>query len=368
MNISLQKEKTLPNWAIKKNISFGNTLESPNFKKTIANGETYVVINKNLYFNEFSPDKILKNCNLPNIKDQPPQEQEIMKKYFLPFRRLSQISNKNTENIDGCKIVTTAPEACFNKIQELTTLERKKRALFWLPSIIIADESKQIKIHNKTQYETAQSTLTIDKNRTLLQKITNNLINIIKKEHKSNLVIAIGNKEEDLAYVDPFKRLNLNSNKKNSFDIIKDIPFRSIFICDENTSIDLKYKLAKLEALCNFDKQLRFIVINTDKNTTTNKIVEAILLMQRNYANYNETFRDNITKKLKKLLEHKKLDFPTNINHPSQWVDAENFKPINFKELTKEFLKNNKISTALLLTAIIVPIYTKYFYNSSNKK
>ena len=358
-----------------KQISFGKNGTPQRLTDVITGGETYVVTRNNFYFQEFKPLKILgdkfesikEKTKNDNTKSKKNSSKNKIRRYFLPFRQINQISN-NTNDIrysGGCQIITAVTQKTFNVLKELTLLEPNKRANFWLPGILGIKETGELKIHGKNnQYHSLSDRIKPSSN--YLKNIVDTLLFRINDKKTADLVIAIGNSWNDLNFIDPFRRLDLDSANPESFKIIKDLPFRSAFICDKRTPEALKDTVKKLAQKCNADGNLRFAVIDASETFLTNKIAHAILLLQKSYANYSKEFRKNISQNLKTLLKYKELEY-ANIDMTPKWVTKDKKEKIPFIKSLKNFLLNNKCTTGLILTSIIAPIYFKNFY-SENKK
>lgn len=349
----------------KKLPSFGNSIsDCGQIENIISGGETFVVTNDTLYFNKYTPKKI-KNGEFEKeiIKDKPLE----IRSYFTPFRRLSQISvNKpNDKTPDGCRIITTMTEDTFETLQELAARPRDQRANFWLPSIIGIKDTNKIKIHNTTTYEDLNSELLTGNN--LNNKLINTLINNVQTKNSSDLVIGIGCTEDDLNYINPFKRLNLNPLDVTSFEKIKNIPYRSAFICNKNTPLELRYKLSQLAAMCNFDGQLRFAIMHENSQKPINILAHTIMLLQKDYANFNERYRNKISERLKTVLQYRELNYDENINVNPKWLNTPTIEELPLNKKIKTFLLNNKVSAIMCLTAIIAPLYYKFAYKTEPK-
>ncbi len=358
-----------------KQISFGKNGTPQRLTDVITGGETYVVTRNNFYFQEFKPLKILgdkfenikEKTKNDNVKSKKGSSKNKIRRYFLPFRQINQITN-NTNDIrysGGCQIVTAVTQKTFKVLKALTLLEPNKRANFWLPGILGIKETGELKIHGQNnQYHNLSDR--IKASSSYLKNIVDTLLFRINDKKTSDLVIAIGNSWEDLNFIDSFRRLNLDSAKPESFKMIKDLPFRSAFICDKRTPAKLKETVTKLAERCNADGNLRFAVIDASETFPTNKISHTILLLQKAYANYNKEFRKNISKKLKKLLRYKELEY-NNIDMTPKWAIKDKKEKISFTKGLKNFLLHNKCTTGLILTSIITPIYFRYFYNENKK-
>lgn len=335
-----------------KSVSFGQN----SFRNLIKGGETYVITPSSLYFGTHKPIELLKENFKPETR-----------KYFTPFRRLSQICNTTDQNnnFDSCKIITSTTQKEFETIEKLTKLPRDKRANFWLPNIIGIKENGEINLHGATTYCKISEQL---ENGSTNKKLIESILEAITDKNSSDLVIAVGNKESDLEFLDPFKRLGLKSNTKDSFEKIKDLPFKSAFICNKNTPKSLINKLESLAKKCNADGQLRFIIIRHGSKSPLNKISHAILLLQKSFASTNAAFCNTISNNLKKVLEYRSLKYKNKKMTPL-WIKAKEEKKTGFIRKFSKFLKENKATAILLFSTITIPIYYKKIYleNKKNK-
>ncbi len=362
-----------------KEISFGRTTTPQRLPDVITGGETYVITRDNMYFQRYKPKDILRgkfdpsskkekypkknNVNSENVKKSTKNK---IRSYFLPFRRINQISNKTNDvrYSGGCQFVTSVSEKRYKEIDALTTLPQEKRANFWLPGILHIDKTSKLKIHGKNNQYCPLSHKTSGSYHTLTS-ITNLFVDTIQQKRTTDLVIAIGNTENDLLFMDPFRRLSLPATK-DSFKAIKDLPFRSAFICTKNTPAQLREKVYEVAALCNSDGNLRFAVIESNQKFPTNKIAHTILLLQKSFANYSKNFRKEISKKLKSVLSHRELEY-SGIDMTPRWASNDKTEKLSLTKNIKNFLLNNKYTAALILTAIISPIYYRKFYQKQDK-
>ena len=334
-------------------LSFGNGAVNT-FNNLVKGGETYVITPSSLYFDKFTPNELFKENFQPETR-----------KYFTTFRRLSQICNKTgkNNNFDGCKIITSVTENEFEVIKKLTSLSRDKRANFWLPNIVGIKETGDINIHGATNYSKLTKNIEHGADN---KKLIDEILNTITAKNTSDLVIAVGNKDSDLEFLDPFKRLGLNANTKDSFDKIKDLPFKSAFICNKNTPKSLINRLENLAKKCNADGQLRFIIIKAGSNFPINKIAHSILLLQKSFASTSAAFCSAISKQLKKVLEYRKLNYRNKKITPL-WIKPNENKKTNFIRKAMTFLKENKATSLLLLAAGVIPFYFQKIYLENKK-
>lgn len=338
-----------------KAISFGRSAEKKKINNILKGGETYVITSNSLYFDEYSPKLLTQKGR-----------QKESRKYFTPFRRLSQVCGKLEDNrfTDGCKIITTANKECFDHLAGLTTFPRDKRANFWLPSIVGLEENGEMHLHGKTSYELLSDKI---EDGATSKKLIEKFLTSITDKNTSDLVVAVGNAESDLEFLDPFKRLGLNPNKKGSFEQIKDLPFKSAFICNKDTPKSLINKLENLAKKCNADGQLRFIVVRNGVKTQINKIAHSVLLLQKAFASTSEVFCEEITENLRKILQYRHLKYK-NKNLFPLFIEQENVEDISFLRRIYRFMKQNKITTALIGCAVVVPLYVKKVYLKDKEK
>jgi len=369
----------LNNYSSSKEVSFGRTATPQRLPDVITGGETYVITRDNIYFQKYKPKDILNGrFDTTEKKEKAPARKKTtteatkkttknkIRSYFLPFRRINQISNKTNDirYSGGCQFITSVSEKRYKEIDALTTLQQEKRANFWLPGILHIEKTTKFKIHGKNNQYCPLSHQT-NTNYHTLTSITNLLIDTIQQKKTTDLVIAIGTTEKDLTYIDPFRRLNLPATK-DSFKAIKDLPFRSAFICTKHTPEKVRKSVNEIAQICNSDGNLRFVVIEAGEKFPINKIAHTILLLQKAFANYSKKFRKEISSQLKTLISYRELEHP-NIDLTPHWALRRKPEKLSLSKNIKNFLLNNKSTTALILTAIISPIYYKEFYLKQDK-
>ena len=365
MNISIQNYSKITQNNTQ-NISFGKNYRPQNLDTMVKGGETYVVVSDSFYFKKFKPKELLRERF---VKKDAEQKKSPIRSYFLPFRRINQMSN-NTNDVrysGGCQIITAVSDKDYNRIKELTQFSADKRANFWLPNMILNKKSGRLNLHWQDNIYRPISNKFTPSDNTPLKSIVNCLLDKIDKKQTSDLVVAIGSRVEDLAFVNPFYRLGIDMNEPNAFNKIKDLPFRSAFICNKRTPKKLREQLLQIEKFANSDGKLRFAIIDAEIKTPINKIAHAILLLQRSFANYSGKFRKTISNNLNNVLMYRNLEHERFDTTP-KWAKKTKNEKASLSKSIINFFMSNKITTGLLLTALIVPTYFKYFYDHNKSK
>ena len=341
----------------RKNISFGH-------------GITHIIANKDCYFDKYITGKdSVTDKFVTNNKD-------LFSKYFMPFMRLSRIATKevsaNSEIIpaNGCKFLVTLEN---NEIDFLKRIYESTKDtatyLYWIPDRIVNKQSGDV-INNDMQFlKTFQN---FDRLENQMLSLTQRRLKQTKKH--DDLVIVVGSNKDDLNAISPFSYINEEQSIEN-FDKIRHTKLRSAFLYDNDTPRELLDEVKELAKICNADGNIRLALINKTAQKDVPPIINAVMLLQKEYAKFSSEFRAKISKKLKNLLEGRDIPYPVE-RTPSTvpWEPAPDWGRIvepdtrSIKRKIFDNIMNNKLATALILTAIGVPLYFRQTTHKKTKK
>lgn len=328
-----------------------------------------IVVTPELYFGE-SLFKDIKEGKLPDSKTN-----VRFSDGFVPYRRLSEISpNKKSEN--AFQIITAIEQNISNKFMNFFSNQHlDNRRTIWLPDIVAVEDTGRCYNHINRCYELDDRYMMDSRPNSVKFSLVKQCFKELKKENKQGLVIAIGSQEKDLEFINPFNYKNLQADYKN-FNEVKDFPFHGAFLYNDQTSKNLLDKVRNIEKICNADGNVRFIVIPDKVVQSRNPVVQAALILQKEFARRYETYRNSISDKMIAVLENTRLEYHVTksentgvkYNPIPLWTETSNVekKPL-FKRILN-YAKNNKIACSLALASIAIPVYFKIDNSSENTK
>jgi len=297
---------------------------------------------------------------------------------FAPYRRLNEISKDlSNPTLNKCRISTYFPADVYQSVVNFFAPKyQDARKLIWQPDSFVITDSGRILNYENNGYKLGKDIIEVNcETKSAIIEFVKKSINDVRHLKKDDFVIAIGNKEQDLEFLNPFSYKKLESSFDN-FKKIKDLPFRSAFIYNKNTSEALMKKLRALEKICNADGNVRFAIVPDKIIQSHSAIVHSILLLQKEYAKKVAAYRDSISPLLKKLLEITRLEYVT----PKAGHAGIKYEPAPFwlepsKNLKEPFstrffryVKNNKLACSIVATAVGVPIYFRIMHYSEKDK
>lgn len=337
-----------------------NTFSSK--KISFGKGVSQVVVNRDLYFDNFDPHHIAAGSFWG-------RNSESIRKQFMPFMRLSKIA-QTVPHENGCVFTVSVTNKQIKTLRSIadklndTTIE--KPSLYWVPDVVVDRESGDTFTRVNKNYPAVPSRRLNSVFSNYEYPLVSDYMRKISEENSKDVVIAIGQTRRDLAFINPFKYFQVEPSYEN-FDKIRDLPFRSAFIYDETTPKDLLAELRELEKFCNADGNVRFALVNARKVKQTTAVAHSILLLQKAYAQFAPEFRMSISDDLRVLLESTDLEYVVSRQEDSKvpwnpiksWVKQSSEQVPIMNRFFKSVLKN-KIATGLVLSAIGIPMYLKY--------
>ena len=343
-----------------------------NRKKTavaFGSGAVDVVISPELYFGE---------SLLENIEKSDPDKvvvSAVRVKRFIPFRRICEISSGSKDPyINNFRVHTFLPQAVHKNINKFFDKKYKgQRRTIWLPDSYVLEQTGQVFERVEREYSPSKSLPLDVASNTVEHNFVQSIKERIARTKESDFIIAIGSTEDDLKYLNPFSYFGLEPSYEN-FYAIKDMPLHSAFIVDSNTPKDLLNKVEKMEKFCNADGNIRFIKLKKGAFKEQSAVVQAILLLQKEYAKRFESFRSSISEKLKTLLEN--IDLSYTVSHDSSshvdyspapfWADLESKIKLPFYKKVLNYVKNNKLACSIVAASVGIPVYFKLNYGSKD--